>query len=227
MLGQLLQMITMQMQQQQAQQAQAQDMLRHMANAQNAGLPGVGSSGTATAHKAMDERHFRRIKKVFDNKSDTWKECRTHFLTAVRESSPITAEVLEKAESSDVPVVADDVLKTSQTYQEALGLQYILHARLVSTTTGVSFTMADSAEGNGIEAWRLLSQNYNPSTHSRCLQLVRSISNFRVPQMDDVLIGLARWEVLVALLACDHKEVLSEKLRTALMISILPQTLQE
>ena len=87
----------------------------------------------------MGERHFRRIK-VFENKSDTWKEWRTHFLTAVRESSPITAEVLEKAASSDVPVVAEDVLKTSQTYQEALDLQYILHARLVSTTTGVSFT---------------------------------------------------------------------------------------
>ena len=87
--------------------------------------------------------------------------------------------------------------------------------------------MVESAEGNGIEAWRLLSQKYNPRTHSRCLQLVRSISNFRVPRMDDVLTGLVRWEAPVAMPARDHKEVLSEKLRTALMISILPQTLQE
>ena len=98
-LDQLLQMINLQMQQQQAQQAQVQDMLRHMTNVQNAGLSGVASVVNYTSHKAMDERHFRRIK-VFDNKSDTWKEWRTHSLSAVRGSSPVTAEVLERAESS-------------------------------------------------------------------------------------------------------------------------------
>ena len=137
-LDQLLQMITVQMQQQHAQQARVQDMLRHMANAQNTGRPGVRSGGTVTSYKAMGERHFRCIK-VFENKSDTWKEWRTHFLTAVRESSPIIAGVQEKAESSDTPVVDEDVLKTSQTYQEALDLEYILYACLVSTTKSVSF----------------------------------------------------------------------------------------
>ena len=85
-------------------------MLRHMANSQNASLPGVGSNVNGTAQKALGERHFRRIK-VFESKSDTWKEWRTHFLTAVRESFPIIAEVLQKAEFSESPVVAEEVLK--------------------------------------------------------------------------------------------------------------------
>ena len=71
-LDQLLQMINLQMQQQQAQQAQVQDMLRHKSNVQNARLPGVDSFFNNTVHKALDERHFRRIK-VFENKSDMWK----------------------------------------------------------------------------------------------------------------------------------------------------------
>ena len=94
-LDQLLQMINLQMQQQQAQQAQVQDMLRRMANAQNASRPGVASVVNNTGPKTWDERHFSRIK-IFENQSDAWKEWRTHFLTAVRESSPITAQLLEK-----------------------------------------------------------------------------------------------------------------------------------
>ena len=71
-LDQLLQMINLQMQQQQAQQAQVQDMLRHMANAQNASLPGVASVVNNTGPKTLDERHFRRIK-IFENKSEHGK----------------------------------------------------------------------------------------------------------------------------------------------------------
>ena len=44
--------------------------------------------------------------------------------------------------------------------------------------------------------------------------------------MDAVLSGLVRGEPMVAMLSRDHKEVLSEKLRIAFMISILPQALQ-
>ena len=101
-----------------------------------------------TGSKTLDERRFRRIK-IFENKGDAWKEWRTHFLTAVRQSSPITAEGLEKVESSDVPGVADEVLKTSQTYQEAIDLQYVVHDRLVSTFDDPWRVVHDRGIGGG------------------------------------------------------------------------------
>ena len=82
-ISQLSHFMQLQMQQQAAQQQQVTDMLTHMLTAQNAGLPPAGNTGTGTA-KALDERHFRRIAK-FDNKAESWKEWRTHFLTVVRE----------------------------------------------------------------------------------------------------------------------------------------------
>lgn len=153
-LNHLIQMMQIQMQRQQAQQAQQQkqmsDILQHLASTHMQHLPAVGSTGTGTA-KALDERHFRRILKS-DNKLEPWKEWRTRFLTSVRESPPITADVMEKVEVSDSPIRPESVLEADPTFQEALGLQHVLNARLVSTTTGVSFALVKSLEGNGIEA---------------------------------------------------------------------------
>ena len=94
-LAQLFQMMRLHMQQQQAQQAQQMqqhqaqqqqvtDMLKAMMQMHDGNLPPVGSPVNG-ATKGLDEKHFRRITK-FDNKGESWKEWRTHFMTAVRES---------------------------------------------------------------------------------------------------------------------------------------------
>ena len=128
-----------QLQAQQAQQQQVTDMLKVMMQLQSSSLPPVSSTVIGTA-KGLDEKHFRRITK-FDNKGESWKERRTHFMTAMRESSPAMAEVMEKAEASDYPVDDAEVLKADVSYSAALDLQNVLYARLVSLTTGVSFAM--------------------------------------------------------------------------------------
>ena len=96
---------------------------------------------------------------------------------------------MEKAEVSDSPIRAESVLEGDPNFQEALDLQHVINARLVSMTTNVSFALVESVEGNGIEAWRLLSQKYKPRAHSRCVQLVRKIGNFSISRMADVLSG--------------------------------------
>ena len=52
---------------------------------------------------------------------------------------------MEKAEMSDGIVLPEKVLESSSDYQAALDLQHVLHARLVSLTTGVSFTIVQSS----------------------------------------------------------------------------------
>lgn len=190
-------------------------MLNHLVTTRNAGLPSVGGTGNG-ATKGLDERHFRRIQK-FDNIAEAWKE----WLT------PVTATVMETLETSEVPVQPEKVLETDPSYQEALGLQYSLHSRLVSLTTGVSFAIVESSGSYGLEAWRLLTQKYNPRTHAGCVQMLRRIGTFSIPKVEDVLTGIVRWESMVAILARGHKEVLSDKMRMALLISILPTSRQE
>lgn len=105
---QLFQFMQLQMQQQQARKQQVADLLKHMFTVQNTSLAASGGSAS-NATRSLDERQFRRISK-FDNKSESWKEWRSPFMTAVRESSPLVAEVMETAEMSDIAITAGNVL---------------------------------------------------------------------------------------------------------------------
>ena len=87
------------------------DVIKNVVNPQLAGSSTFGSI-VNSAVNALDERQFRRIVQ-FNNKTESWKEWRTHFLTAVRESSPVTAEVMEPAETSEGLIKHDDVIKVS------------------------------------------------------------------------------------------------------------------
>lgn len=90
--------------------------------------------------------------------------------------------------------------------------------------------MVELSDGAAIEAWRLLlllKQKYSPRAHSRCVQLVLNITSSRISRVEDVLPRLERWESQVAILSLGHREILSEKLRIAFMLRILPATLQE
>ena len=86
-INQLVHIIQAQQPAQQVHQQQMATMLNHLVTTQNANLPPIGVTGTG-AVRNIDERPFRRIPQ-FDNKSESWKEWRAHFLTAVRESSPL------------------------------------------------------------------------------------------------------------------------------------------
>ena len=86
-------------------------------------LNNASSSGSLTfggtvhsAVRALDERQFRRIVQ-FNNKIESWKEWRTHFMTAVRESLPVMAQVRETAEARDVAILCEHVLAVDSSYQ--------------------------------------------------------------------------------------------------------------
>ena len=155
-INQLIHIIQAQQAAQQVHQQQMAAMLNHLVTMQNANLPPIGGTGIG-ATRNIDERPFRRIQQ-FDNKSKSWKEWRVHFLAAVRESSPLTAQVIEMVELNEVPVQPDKVVEKDPSYQEAVGLRHSLHSRLVSLTTGVSFAIVESSGDCGLEAWKLLSQ---------------------------------------------------------------------
>ena len=150
-INQLIHIIQAQQAAQQVHQQQMATMLSHLVQTQNASLPPTGGAREG-ATRSIDERPFRRLEK-FDNKAESWKEWRVHFLTAVRESSPLTARCMEMAELTEVPVTSDLVVKEDASYQEAVDLRHSLHSRLVSLTTGVSFAIVESSGDCGLEAW--------------------------------------------------------------------------
>ncbi len=100
---------------------------------------------------------------------------------------------------------------------------------LLSFTTGTSFALFESAseQQNGIEAWRLLSKRFNLAAPQECVQLMSSIVTMKISHNNEILSSLLQWEAMVGSLARDHKEILSERIKVALMVRILPQAPQE
>ena len=83
--------------QQQSQQQQVADLSKHVLQTRNASLPAAGGV-------VISNQQFGRIRKAFkfDNKAESWKEWRTHFMTVVRESIRIMAEVVHIAKMRDI-----------------------------------------------------------------------------------------------------------------------------
>ena len=82
----------------------------------------------------LDERCFRRLDR-FSNKNDVWKEWRLHFLTVMGECNSKFVELSAQ-----------------------------LQSRLSNLTTKSALGVVESTQGNGCEAWRLLSQTFDPMT---------------------------------------------------------------
>ena len=64
-----------------------------------------------------------------------------------------------------------------------------------------------------------------PQTGSRLTSLILSIVGFKI-KGKDVQAGLVQWESQVLALEKDHKEILSPKIRRALLMNILPSAMQ-
>ena len=100
-------------------------------------------------------------------------------------------EVLDGVEGSETVVPHDTIVAANLDYQAVVGETHILHVRLVTLTSGVSFAMVESASGEGIKVWRPLVRKHDSRTHTRWVQLLLGIINFKIPKMEDVLSGMA------------------------------------
>ena len=101
-----------------------------------------------------------------------------------------------------------------------------LYNRLIGFTTGMAFQIVESVScHNGGEAWRLLNLQFDPKTDARLTSLVLGIIGHKI-KGKDVHAYLVLWEAQVLALARDHQEVLNEKIKRALLMNILPTTIQ-
>ena len=85
--------------------------------------------------------------------------------------------------------------------------------------------MESVPDNNGGEAWRLLNLQFDPKTDARLTSLVLGIIGHKI-RGKDVHAGLVLWEAQVLALARDDQEVLSEKIRRALLMNVLPASMQ-
>ena len=74
---------------------------------------------------------------------------------------------------------------------------------------------------------RKLSKRYSPTTPMRSMQLMMAAINpGKAKGLEEVAIHIDRWEAKVLALSRDFNELLSEKMRAAILISMLPPDLR-
>ena len=172
------------------------------------------------ANVRLDERCFRRLEKR-TNKKEGWEGWRARPLTAVRECDTGFASSLITYEKAEDPILDTELTPTRQQ------LSATLWARLVGHTMKEAFSIVNTTEGQGIEAWRQLVKRFDPQTDARFALLLIALVSFKIGAKQDVQSELVRWETMLLSLERDHAEKLSPKIRRALLLNILPKWLQD
>jgi len=172
----------------------------------------------------VDERHFRKLA-TFGG--DHWKDWAFQFKSAMRASSSKAYAMLLWAEQEQVEI--EDLLNLEEIETEVEGEQISGQIfNIISTTVkGEALQLLHNCGYNGAETWRRLSKRYSPSTPLRAMQLMlQAVNPGKCRSLKEVPSQLDRWESKVLALERDFKEKMSSKMKSAILISMLPSDLQ-
>ena len=145
---------------------------------------------------------------------------RMRFLTFVGAHDSSFADFLNENERKEITTDGVDLIP-EQEKQSA-----ILQGRLISLTTKQAFAIVEPTQGNPCEAWRLLSQRYDPMTDARFASLAINIVGHKMAKNTDIQAALLQWEALLLMLEQDHREILSRKIRRAPFLNMFPVAVQ-
>ena len=94
---------------------------------------------------------------------------------------------------------------------------------------GTAFTILESVEsGNGFEVWRKLREDSKPSTPTGALRSIMEVMVCKkVINIKEIMSTLTEWEVKVQRVLRDHGEVITDRMKLAIAITMCPLNIQE
>ena len=181
--------------------------------------------GGRDRRRGLEERHFRRVDK-FDGRG-MWSDWSFTMKAAVRSANRETAEVMEWMEKNQNPTMEELEQYVVDFEVNADGAE--LFDVLIGLTSGEALTVVRGiGDMNGYFAWKKLCERFNPNTPAKALALMMQVMSpkaqtetSRIPQAID------EWDLKVLSLEKEFGEKLSDKMKTALMLSMVPGDLQD
>lgn len=178
--------------------------------------------------RTLNERQFRRVK-TFHGKDSALSEFAFVFKRGVRASSLHCLQILEWSEQQEDLTEEELELQYSSTddYLEDVAGQ--LYDILCMCLEGEPNTIAQAvASMNGFVAWQRLSKKYNPNALANALRsLVEVISPPKAKTSAEVLTGIEKCELKRQVFECDFGEKVSERMKAAALIHMMPSDLQD
>ena len=176
-------------------------------------------------HKGFNERHFRRVDK-FDGKS-SWSDWCFTFKAAARSADKLVVEMMEWMEKQATPKQEELDTHVVDIGVDADGVD--LFDTLVALTSGEALTIVRGTENmNGFFAWKRLMERFNPNTPAKALALMMEVMQpKRLSDPNKIPQAIEEWDLKVQCLEKEFDEKLSDRMKTALVLSMCPGDLQD
>ena len=175
---------------------------------------------SAAQAQGINEKYCKRAESF--NGEQAWRGWSFQFKSTTKTANEAAYHEIETAEKEEKEI--DDVLSLSE---EEGSLSSGIFNILGTLVKGELLQMLHTSGFSGLEAWRKLSKRYSPTTPMRGMQLMMAAINpGKAKGLEEVMIHIDRWEAKVLALSRDFNELPGEKLRAAILISMLPPDLQ-
>ena len=210
----------MQQQQQQQQQQMQQQQVAFQAVAQAMQQILTNDKGHQTS-QSVDEKFYKKVENF--NGEQNWRDWSFQFKSATKNAQQEAYHLLEWAEKEESEITDDLQLKDKE-----INISPGIFNILGTIVKGEPLQMLHTSGFSGLEAWRKLSKRYSPTTPMRGMQLMMAaVSPGRAKKLEEIAGHIDRWEAKVLALSRDFEEKLSDKMRAAILVSMLPPGLQQ
>ena len=171
--------------------------------------------------------------KLFSGDQKEWDEFSTKFRSQVAAGDGGVAALMESVESVMLEEQAKgkdwELVKDDQCPVEAVQeISVKLHNVLLSLTSGEANAAIRRCRGNGLLAWKKLSATSNTRTLASGVKAISQALNpckiTIAPKADSMIDA---WEDKMAKLSAEYGEVISVKMKVAVLYAMLPKDLQE
>ena len=220
-LGKMTEMLRLMAVNQEAQAQQAQHAARQAQQAQPGNRRGDERRGVG-----LDERYFRRVEK--HESHNNWKDFSFQFATAVGAADSQVKKMLDLVTRAGRNPNWDDIFELYSD-EEILTASNQICAALSLLVGGETMTMVRGVPvGEGWLAWNKIVSQFDPETPAKeLLALMAETQSKQVRDISDLPSAIEHWESKVKILKEEHNADIDEKIKIALLTSMLPSDIQD
>ena len=186
-------------------------------------MPGRGGGGGG--RRCLDVRNI--ADKKFNGKMEDWTDWAFVFRRSIKANCLGAYEMMVKMEKSDPTAGAVDDLGDLGIEEEKYSAE--LYDVLCQLCEGDAMSiMKNVGDCSGARAWQRLWRKYNPKTMARRISMLTEVTNpVKITDVKEVEKAINSWEEKYTKLHNEFGETLSDSMKIAVVLNIMPRSIQE
>ena len=186
---------------------------------------GGGGTGGGGGKRVLEMKNISTTK--FSGKPEDWPDWSFVFRRSIKASSIGAYNMMEKVEKADPKDGAVDDISDLDLQEERYSAE--LYDILCQVCDGDAMSILKNVEDcSGARAWQRLWRKYNPRTMARRIMMLTEVTcPPRITELKDVEQAINSWNEKYTKLCNEFGEKLSDPMRIAIILNIMPRSIQE